>query len=268
MAQKKCLTTISYNGRKATLLSWTSDMDAWSFSLPAGQPGSCPGMVADSPDNICHGCYAQINRYNMPNVLEAQWVRFNWLRSNLRGSTLEKMAGMRMIEDTFVGAIRKYCTNGYFRGHDAGDFFNADYAWIWYAVATRCKDIKFWFPTRSHRVPAIADVLSHLAALPNVTVRPSALIFNELAPRLEGFSKGTGVVTDPNLSLPLCPKTVHGGTCESNQCRTCWVDEREVYYRIHGYLGKSKIANAFSDNIVRTRNKISQPFIKLTISGA
>lgn len=261
MANMKCGIKVSYGGKAVSLLSYTSDMAAWSFSLPAGQPGACPGMVARDDKDICHGCYAQINRYNMPNVLNAQWVRFNWLRVNLRTDE-----GKRLIEDTFVDAINKYSTNGFFRGHDSGDFFNPDYAHVWYRVASRLPNINFWFPTRSHHVPSILPALRRLASLPNITIRPSAISLNDYPPFESGLSKGTTVVTESwAKSIKVCPKTINGGTCVENTCRSCWDNNDLIGYLSHGYLGRSVMANAMSDAIKSCRAKIAAPYIKLTV---
>lgn len=255
--------TIEWNGQKTSLLSWTTDMAAWSFSLPAGS--SCPGMVANNENDICHSCYAQLNRYNMPNVLTAQWIRFNWIRENLKTAD-----GRKIIVDTLVGAIKSHVENGYFRVHDSGDLFNSKYIACWIQICKSLPDIQFWFPTRSYTLTNLLPDLKELAELPNVTVRPSALKFNEPSPSIVGLSHGTTVITNEELKKlhNVCPKTQNKGTtCESNACRSCWEDEKDIAYFVHGWQGRKKVADAFTPKVVATRKKIADKFIKLTVTA-
>lgn len=261
MSIPKCLTKVSHNGLDASLLSWTSDMNAWSFSLPAGKEGSCI-MAVYGDDSVCGSCYAQINRYNMPNVLKAQWVRFLWTKNLMRDSV-----GREEFIVTMIGAIKKYAVNGWFRGHDSGDFFSPDYVDCWAQICFALPNVKFWFPTRCwpHKGtmgPKWVAALKELASLRNVTVRPSALKFDEAPPKVPFLSKGTGVGFNIK-DVVFCPKTLNGGTCQTNHCRSCWSDEVEIFYKIHGYLGRNIPANARSDKIIETRNKIAT----LTIRG-
>lgn len=101
--------------RQYKLLSWTSKMNAPSWSLPAGAPqigGSCPGAVAgqsiapegarranaelvniglgrpvDAPVNlaqsICEHCYATGGQYSTGNVQFAQILRYLWAKQAL-----------------------------------------------------------------------------------------------------------------------------------------------------------------------------------------
>lgn len=102
----------SPNVRQYRLLSWTSKMNAPSWSLPAGSPqigGSCPGAVAgqsvvpetsrraaerfvniglgrppntpvDLTQAICQRCYATGGQYSTGNVQVAQILRYLWAR--------------------------------------------------------------------------------------------------------------------------------------------------------------------------------------------
>ena len=79
-----------FAGREYSLLTRTSAMSCWSFSLPALH--SCPGMVATSDDSICACCYAQMNRYNMGNVLTPAAARFAWLRAAVRFNQIAVLA--------------------------------------------------------------------------------------------------------------------------------------------------------------------------------
>lgn len=267
MANQKCRTSVSFGEKRAGLLSWTSDMEAWSFSLPAGE--ACPMMRADDESYVCHGCYAQLNRYNMPNVLQAQWVRYMWTKECLKSTE-----GMSVWITTMMNTIHQYVKNGFFRGHDSGDFFHPDYVYMWYRVCQNMPEVRFWFPTRNwpHRGPMGAKwqtMMTLLGGLPNVSLRPSALRFNESVPIVAGYSMGTTVITDKSvatdLNLSLCPKTTNGGSCESNGCRACWSKLHGIAYWVHGVLGKHIVPNAFSSKIVACRNKTKVAFTPLTI---
>lgn len=255
---------IKFNEEETQLLSWTSAMSCWSFSLPAKY--SCPGMLAENRDHVCHSCYAMINRYNMPNVIKSQWIRFNWLRYNLRSDH-----GKKEIIDTLTSTIQQSAKNGFFRISDSGDFFSPDYVRCWYEVCYNLPDIRFWAPTRSHRIPKILTELQKLNSLSNVAIRPSALTFNEPAPNVLGLAAGSTVVLDQGdlISGSLCPKTINGGSCEDNNCRSCWDSPNiDINYLVHGTNGQSKRANALSEKIVETRRKYSAKYIKLTIGGS
>lgn len=236
------------------LLSWTENMDAWSFSLPAGKDGSCPLMV-DGPDTICGGCYAMINRYNMPSVLEAQWARLLWIKDLIAKQRVQEFVDlMTHAISVHVGA------NQYFRVHDSGDFFHPEYIGAWHKICANLPHIKFWFPTRSYLAKGNSWVgeFAKLNSLPNVTVRPSALKYNQGAPDLKGFAQGTSVFTDYDsfdrgLTNKVCPKTIKGGTCSTNNCRTCWDSpEYSVAYYIHGFIGRKR-PPVISDKIKNTR---------------
>lgn len=260
-----------WNGHKAGLLSYTSDMACPSFDLPAGRGAACPMIRDDDKSYVCHGCYAQLNRYNMPNVLDAQWIRFMWTKACLatQDGRLEWIAKM-------VKAIRQESTNGYFRGHSSGDFFHPDYVDMWHQVCSVLPNIRFWFPTRSypHSGPMSAkweNALRRLAALPNVIVRPSALRYDEPAPTVPWLGDGSTVVSAvaeaTRLGVVVCPKTIHHGSCETNGCRECWEPGHAVAYLVHGSLGRSVAANAQSPKIVALRGKARDKFTGLTLSA-
>lgn len=257
MAGKASKTKILWNDQRAGLLSWTSDMDAWSFSLPAGF--ACPMIVARDEDDICFGCYAQINRYNMPNVLRAQTIRHMWVKENLKEN------GVEWVAEVFIAAIRKDVgAKGFFRVHDSGDFISPNYILMWQRVCQALPKIKFWFPTRSwdHTTKLSKNwrnALTALAALGNVTVRPSAIKYGDKSPDVAYLSRGTTVVKvdQDRFGAKLCPKTSKGGSCSDNNCRSCWGNRVDVAYLVHGWLGRHVAPNAYSEKIQNTRNRIT-----------
>lgn len=253
-----------YRGQSANILSWTSAMDAFSFSLPAGE--ACPMIRADDPSYVCHGCYARVNRYGMPNVLTAQWIRFLWTKDCLKNPR-----GRHFWVQMMTAAVGEAASNGYFRGHDSGDFFHPEYVRMWYSVCKALPGVQFWFPTRcwphsKAMGTAWQENLSALAKLPNVALRPSGLRYNDVPPKVPWLGPGTTVVTGirkaNHIHVRVCPKTINHGSCTDNKCRTCWDSKARVAYLVHGHLGRNIPPNAFSPKVMALRQKI-----QLTVMG-
>ncbi len=211
-----------------SILSNPSKMPGFSFGLPAGK--SCPWAVYE-PDStgvqaICAGCYAQAGNYRFNHVKRAQQARFDWVRRSLKTK-----AGQDRLVDVMVGLIAQ-TGQGWFRIHDSGDFFSPAYVRVWVRIAKRLTDVKFWAPTRSYQDARMLVELRKLAALENVTVRPSALHFGEPPPVIEGLQAGSGagVVGD---GVRDCPAPEQGGKC--GECRVCWdKGAPAVSYKVHG----------------------------------
>jgi len=246
-------------------------MSCWSFSLPAGKDGACPMAIHNSEDDICHGCYAQINRYNMPNVLTAQWVRFWWTKQCLSTDT-----GRRAWVEVMTQALKDHVSEDvpYFRWFDSGDIFSPKLAKCLTEVCNNTPNIHHWFPTRSwwSKNPTWNNALAELAALSNVTVRPSAIKFNDPPPTLDYLSRGTTVLLEKEqaevLGVARCAKSFNGGSCGSHNCRACWDEPNTpVGYLVHGYLGKKQRPDAYTERIQETRKYIKQKAINLTIGA-
>src|SRR4051812_19407617 len=182
---------IKVEGTNTAVLTVTSKMPGPSFSLPAGE--ACP----NSHGSICGSCYATKGCYRYASTQTAQSARYTWVRS-----AMKTPESREQWVRTMVLAIRASKTE-YFRGHDSGDFFNVAYVEAWTEVARRMPDVKFWFPTREYQAKASTDAfvvlnprtaaLQALAALPNVTVRPSALEVGDAAPVVPGLAAGSAV---------------------------------------------------------------------------
>lgn len=205
-------------GTNVSLLTATSKMPCLSWSLPAGK--ACPGAVYG--DNaICGACYARKGMYAMYSVPAAQEARFAWTRAMMRSG-----AGRDAFVAYMTAAVRAGSRGGFFRVHDSGDLFSAAYAECWRRICHNVSDVKFWFPTRSYRVAAILPAIQELAALDNVTVRPSALHFDADAPVIDGLQAGsTASVAGFN-----CPASQQNNECRD--CRACWTD-RDVAISYH-----------------------------------
>lgn len=210
-----------HRGTSYPLLTWTSTMDCWSWSLPAGKAYSCP-MESRAPGSICNSCYAQQNRYRFSNVRNAQLARFSLLKES--PSTCESLL-LRFL---------KHHRPVYFRVHDSGDFHSIDAIRMWTSIVHACPDTRFWFPTRAWVFPHWLPALRSLAAIPNAVVRPSALHFGDTPPSIPGLNAGS---TSSKVSTPSvwdCPKSLNHTTCDTEGCRTCWGSLLPVNYLPHG----------------------------------
>jgi hypothetical protein len=261
--------TLEFADKSTALLTFTSDMACYSFSLPAGPNGACPLSVTGE-GTICGSCYAMINRYNMPNVLDAQYLRFAWVKDCL---ARWESGGKKDFVDRMTQAISEAGSKGgtpYFRWFDSGDFFHPLLIEGCHEVCKALPLISFWFPTRvwfKGTSDSWAVPLRKLANLPNVVVRPSAISFDDPPPRVKGLGAGTTAIsTEDGVFGQLCPKTVNGGDCESNGCRSCWDVHSQISYLVHGTQGRSTPANAMSDNIQNKRKEYKATYASLTIN--
>lgn len=262
MKYLECKTIIKYSNLSAPLLTYTSAMDCWSFSLPAGKEGSCPHMI-DEPNSICTGCYAMINRYNMPVVVNAQWTRFLWTKYLLE----HKHGGFKEFVSVMIDSIKKHATNGFFRWMDSGDLFSPLFIRACYAICSNLPDIQHWFPTRVWYIKSksIQSALKQLASLPNVTIRPSAIHYDEIPPNIPYLAQGTTVLTNKYFQVPgilECPKSINHSSCEQEKCRLCWTHKMyRIGYRYHGYIGSDKVS------CVTPKIKQKRANIALTYNG-
>ncbi len=197
------------------VLTQTTTMPGGSFSLPAKR--TCPGVFL-SPRSVCSACYAdERRRYRWRSVKLSQERRLAW--------TLDALAS-----DRFVPVITELISargDRHFRLHDSGDFFAPSYVDSWREVALALPDVSFWAPTRSWAVdglvrpdadPLLAS-LRLLALLPNVTVRPSALLIDADPPVIAGLHAGSAVTSD--RSRATCPKYLRSPPA-CGDCRRCW----------------------------------------------
>lgn len=121
----------------------------WGFSLPSGPGGTCAGMTA-----ACAGdCYAVAFARYRPVAAVAY-------RRNL--ALARRRDFVRRVRAFLIAhAVRIV------RVHVGGDFFAACYARKWLRIMRRSPRVRFYFYTRSWRVPAIKTVIDQMAGLPN-----------------------------------------------------------------------------------------------------
>lgn len=243
--------TVQIGDHTLNVLSFTSAMSCYSFSLPAAV--TCPGAVYASSDDgrpaICAGCYAQLGLYNIDVVRDSQALRLAWVQELLRSDPMR-------LENELAHAIDDVASRGttYFRWFDSGDVFSRAMAGVIYRVMQRTPQVKHWLPTRTWHLDRILPYLRLMHRLPHVTVRPSALHFDDSGPLIPGLGRGTTAVLEGSRTPRyhrLCPKTTapHGPdepvpSCESVGCRKCWKNTARVAFLVHGRMGQHRIHGA------------------------
>lgn len=205
-------------GTTIALLSRTEKMPGPSWAIPAG--AACPFMVI-GPGTICGTiCYATRGRYTDAVHARALWARFEWARTSMQTDY--------GIDEFVAVMVRAIAATGseWFRIHDAGDFFSEQYTRAWQRVAAALPSVHFWGPTRSWQAPWVA-ALVELNALPNVTIRPSAILIDAAPPVVAGLAAGTAV----SATTWDCPAAENAGRC--GDCRRCWtVPEQPTTYHM------------------------------------
>jgi hypothetical protein len=211
--------TVRVPGTTIALLSRPTKLPAPSWSLPAGP--ACP-FRRNGPNTICGSCYADdVGRYSQAQIKRAQWARFDWTRECLRTPQ-----GTDVFVRTMVDAIEA-TGHRYMRVHDSGDLFSAAYTRAWIRICSALSWVRFWFPTRTWQAPWL-EVIKELAALPNVTVRPSAIHFDDEPPQIDGLAAGTTVKSFGYS----CPAPRQNNAC--GECRRCWVAKSwPISYHAH-----------------------------------
>jgi hypothetical protein len=120
----------------------------WSFSLPSRS--TCPGR-----SRLCaRRCYSAHTEAHRPSVRTR--YRRN-LRLSRRPDFVARLAAFILRRGVAIVRV-----------HVGGDFYSAAYARKWLALMRRLPAVRFYFYTRSWRVPPIRRVLTAMARLPNV----------------------------------------------------------------------------------------------------
>jgi hypothetical protein len=207
-------------------LSKTTKMPCYSWNLPALK--ACPAAQLSfkllGEDSICSQCYATKGFYAMyQTVKDALQARFDFVLNSIKNDNGETF--VKTMVNLIQKAVKKQKEN-IFRLHDSGDLFSKAYIKTWISICKALPEVRFWIPTREWI--RSSDELKELASLPNVALRPSALKFNDLPPKVEGFASGSTVVDSlekaKELNCFACPATIKGNpkTCDGNRCRACF----------------------------------------------
>lgn len=263
----------------APLFTGTSKTRCPSWSLPAGS--SCPAvnmpikriltdasakemsneklvdqLVKEIPSK-CLACYATGARYAYGEVQRAQHRRMTWFEDTSDSEVIRtlsnaiKKAGKETCSKRSDGEW--HCTfepgkpPEYFRLFDSGDFNSARDVRVWYEIAKRNPNVKFWAPTTAYAACAktpeekkkVADIVTELKKfnkLPNVIVRPSGLLVDKPAPQVPGLAPGATVTKEKTGSgrwtnIDGVKHWVCPGDC--TKCRHCWTKKTPVTYPLH-----------------------------------
>tara|TARA_Y100000310_G_scaffold260672_1_gene269732 strand:+ start:640 stop:1347 length:708 start_codon:yes stop_codon:yes gene_type:complete len=232
------------------LLSEPSKMPCVGFNIPALK--SCPSarlaLKKFPEDSICLECYALKGFYLFKNVAKALQDRFDFVLKSLRENNGDKFVSeiSKQIEKRYFDkhGNKKKLKNidtSLFRGHDSGDLFSTKYIYLWKRVCEKFPTIRFWFPTREYFRPSQLPALKDLARLPNVCLKPSALIKDIKAPSIKGLDAGTAVYTSQAKAEQdghfVCPATIDGNekTCKGNNCKLCFIKgcKKPIAYLAH-----------------------------------
>jgi hypothetical protein len=185
------------------LFTYTSKMNAASFSLPAGlgdYHGTCPAanqrlieqhhlatplvdpstVTRKRPTGlphrfVCSVCYGGAGRYSWARYVHiSQHARKIWVMKLIAdgrgggGAFAEVMTRALTMLTTLRGplgiTVGKKCDPGYFRIHDSGDFYVPAYMEGWCLVAAALQHIRFWAPTRVWVFPEMAHKYYEIAS--------------------------------------------------------------------------------------------------------
>ena len=187
-----------------------------SWSLEAGV--TCPQSAGVE---VCKSCYALKNTYRFP-VVKA--VRQHNRDDYKTPDFVERM----------VAACSKL---DMVRLFDSGDCETKELALKLEEVITKTPNISWWFPTRMDKSASVNSVLSRIALLPNVALRPSADNIGLDKPERAGVNSYVIRQSDIPMAIAkginICPVTLPGSTQKScNTCTTCYSNEK-VAYVIH-----------------------------------
>ena len=263
---------------KPSFFTKTSKMSAASWSIPAGPPsvgGACAaaelyknanqyqvalreGDVEQRPavkqEWICSFCYAGKSNYMHRTAQYSQTARLIWLTGMVRSHGVEGAA------DQMVAALKHHLGNTkkrvkakenpkFFRIHDSGDFqLSPNTYLVWIRIAAQLPDVSFWAPSRQWVFPKFNELVRTHQPPDNMSLRPSALHFGDIAPELDGWDSGStahDISVDPvktEMADWICPAYQHdghscagaGGPKGETDCRVCWkYTEMAVSYRSH-----------------------------------
>lgn len=194
------------------------------FDVPAGE-GYCPGATA-----VCLShCYALKSRFKFTNVKD----RLKMCYEESQKPDFERKI-IREIRERGLLLVRL---------HTAGDYYSEQYALRWLRIMRMTPRVKYWWYSRSWRVPAIESVLREMALLPNVrgwysidrdakwegevptNIRLAYLQTDlELPEKADLVFRTKGMLTGPRIPLPmiLCPTDSPKGRKDAGiNCGSC-----------------------------------------------
>ena len=216
---RKAQQDVILDPNKLAKLSKVSKLDGIpSWSLQAWT--DCKGKaVGGEVSPVCQSCYALEGNYVYGNVIQPRAYNGKaWKESDFV---------QQMIQE-----INK-TGNRFFRLFDSGDFTSVELASKWIEIMKALPGVKFWVPTRTHKLPRFQQVLEIMESLPNVVVRRSA---DSITGEFDKGIHGSTVIQyadDAPEGVKVCEAYQNSGTC--NGCRACWSkDVPVIAYPAHG----------------------------------
>jgi hypothetical protein len=281
-------------GKVSSLITDNHKLQCPSFSLPSiwtchgskesiaiTESKKIPGTEEYGPGRIgiCTGCYARKGQFAMGDVPSAMSLRYQFAgRTQDFVDTMVEAIRLSPSIDPGTGKTRsqvygkrlrsiKASERRYFRIHASGDFFSTAYIRAWIDIVDASPFVLFWAPTRVWKLRQFLNDLRTLAGRFNATIRPSAMAFDDLPPKISGLHAGSTSHFDPSLQTKgakavlreyngkfnpniheklkrngvfVCP-AIAEKTCTRSvnpqgtmPCRTCWLDkDRPVTYPAH-----------------------------------
>jgi hypothetical protein len=190
---------------------------------------------------ICDACYAGKGNYaRLDSVQIYQVIRKIWAdRALARGTFVTELGGAMsslLSNESLMGA--NLASSQHFRIHDSGDFYSIEYMIAWFEVCRQMPNVSFWAPTRMWVDPEWRAAM-RMYKPSNLSLRPSALVYGQLAPLVQGLDAGSTSSRDSLMNAQDCHWDCPAylsleGSCASAGCRTCWDrPDVPVNYKVH-----------------------------------
>jgi hypothetical protein len=193
-------------------LSNPSKMPGFAFGLPARKTCPIGDKLAVVEGTPCSTCYATRNLYALPATQTAQARRLTAVEHALAKSD----ARAEWI-DAMVTLLRG---QAWFRWHDSGDIFSADYLSLIIDVVRLTPTTRHWLPTQE-RSTVRAWMREHGALPENLTIRVSMPKIDASAENIAATQRVLGLPTSSvSTTAPTCPARLQKNSCRD--CRACW----------------------------------------------
>jgi len=201
----------------------TAKMECLSYSLPAVETCPVGAKLRGKVGSVCRGCYAKKGNYNRPNVKTAQGFHLESVKRAIADPDYRERWISAMV-DAITADGRPW-----FRWHDSGDVFAADYLKMILEVARRTPNVRHWLPTKER---AMVDCARRAGKVPvNLCVRVSLPMIGQRPTGAEVFPVAT-VSRETAPGAHMCPAPDNCVKCGT--CRACFDSSvREVCYRLH-----------------------------------
>lgn len=188
-----------------------------SYGIPALKTCRIGCKLAKEKNSVCAGCYGKSGNYGYYPAKTAQSRRFVAIK-NITPQYIEAMA-----------FLINRSGEKYFRWHDTGDIISTEYLDAIIKIAKKCKNVKFWLPTKEHDL--INEHLEHSNMPSNLCIRLSGYYIDEV---FKNRLPTSNVFKNVSQNQNVCPSIKNHKGCAGNNCRICWNKRiRNVFYEKH-----------------------------------